>query len=87
MRIAGDTLAFSPPLVITRDEIGEMVEKMGKVLRAVSVAGPFVAECFTAESPAILSVQTEVPEPASSTPTSSRKRAAARRSDQVAEVG
>jgi beta-alanine--pyruvate transaminase len=36
MRIAGDTLAFSPPLVITRDEIGEMVEKMGKVLRAVS---------------------------------------------------
>ena len=36
MRIAGDTIALSPPLVISQDEIGEMVEKMGKVLRAVS---------------------------------------------------
>jgi beta-alanine--pyruvate transaminase len=36
MRIAGDTIALSPPLVITRDEIGEIVEKMGKVLRAIS---------------------------------------------------
>jgi beta-alanine--pyruvate transaminase len=36
MRIAGDTIALSPPLVITKDEIGEMVEKMGKVLRAIA---------------------------------------------------
>jgi beta-alanine--pyruvate transaminase len=35
MRIAGDTIALSPPLVISQDEIGELVEKMGKVLRAV----------------------------------------------------
>jgi beta-alanine--pyruvate transaminase len=36
MRIAGDTIALSPPLVITKDEIGELVEKMGKVLRAIA---------------------------------------------------
>jgi beta-alanine--pyruvate transaminase len=36
MRIAGDTIALSPPLVITKDEIGEVVEKMGKVLRAIA---------------------------------------------------
>jgi beta-alanine--pyruvate transaminase len=35
MRIAGDTIALSPPLVISQDEIGELVEKMGKVLRAI----------------------------------------------------
>jgi beta-alanine--pyruvate transaminase len=35
MRIAGDTIALSPPLIVSEDEIGELVEKMGKVLRAV----------------------------------------------------
>src|SRR5215213_254472 len=34
-RIAGDTIALSPPLIVSEDEIGEIVEKVGKVLRAV----------------------------------------------------
>jgi beta-alanine--pyruvate transaminase len=36
MRIAGDTLALSPPLIISEDQIGETVEKLGKVIRAVA---------------------------------------------------
>jgi beta-alanine--pyruvate transaminase len=36
MRIAGDTIALSPPLIVSQDEIGEIVDKMGKVLRAIS---------------------------------------------------
>jgi beta-alanine--pyruvate transaminase len=35
-RIAGDTIALSPPLIVSEDEIGEIVEKMGRVLRAVA---------------------------------------------------
>jgi beta-alanine--pyruvate transaminase len=34
-RIAGDTIALSPPLIVSEDEIGEIVEKVGRVLRAV----------------------------------------------------
>jgi beta-alanine--pyruvate transaminase len=34
-RIAGDTIALSPPLIVSEDEIGEIVDKVGKVLRAV----------------------------------------------------
>jgi beta-alanine--pyruvate transaminase len=36
VRIAGDTIALSPPLIVSEGEIGEIVEKVGKVLRAVS---------------------------------------------------
>jgi beta-alanine--pyruvate transaminase len=34
-RIAGDSIALSPPLIVSEDEIGEIVDKVGKVLRAV----------------------------------------------------
>ena len=36
MRIAGDTLAFSPPLIVSESQIGELFEKVGKVIRAVN---------------------------------------------------
>src|SRR6201987_2065353 len=36
LRIAGDTLALTPPLIISEDQIGEIVEKVGKVIRAVA---------------------------------------------------
>jgi beta-alanine--pyruvate transaminase len=35
LRIAGDTLALTPPLIISEDQIGEIVDKVGKVIRAV----------------------------------------------------
>ena len=35
-RIAGDTLALTPPLIISEDQIGEIVEKVGKVIKAVA---------------------------------------------------
>jgi beta-alanine--pyruvate transaminase len=35
-RIAGDTIALSPPLIVSEDEIGEIVEKVGRVLRAIA---------------------------------------------------
>jgi beta-alanine--pyruvate transaminase len=35
-RITGDTIALSPPLIITEDQIGEIFEKVGKVIRQVS---------------------------------------------------
>src|SRR4029078_4133785 len=31
LRIAGDTLALTPPLIISDDQIGEIVAKVGKV--------------------------------------------------------
>jgi beta-alanine--pyruvate transaminase len=36
MRIAGDTLALTPPLIISEEQIGEIVEKVAKVIRAVA---------------------------------------------------
>jgi len=36
MRIAGDTLALTPPLIISEEQIGEIVEKLAKVIRAVA---------------------------------------------------
>jgi beta-alanine--pyruvate transaminase len=36
MRIAGDTLALTPPLIISEEQIGEVVEKVAKVIRAVA---------------------------------------------------
>jgi beta-alanine--pyruvate transaminase len=35
-RITGDTIALSPPLIITEDQIGEIYEKVGKVIRQVN---------------------------------------------------
>jgi beta-alanine--pyruvate transaminase len=36
VRVTGDTLAVSPPLIVSEDEIGEIVDKMGQVIRAVA---------------------------------------------------
>mgnify|MGYP001792423962 CR=1 FL=1 len=36
MRVAGDTLVLTPPLIVTEDQIGEIVEKVAKVIRAVA---------------------------------------------------
>src|SRR6201985_2824358 len=36
LRIAGDTLALTPPLIISEAQIGEVVEKVGKVIKAVA---------------------------------------------------
>jgi beta-alanine--pyruvate transaminase len=36
VRIAGDTVALTPPLIVTEAQIGEIVEKVAKVIRAVA---------------------------------------------------
>ena len=36
IRFTGDTLALTPPLIITEEQIGEMVEKVRAVIRAVA---------------------------------------------------
>jgi beta-alanine--pyruvate transaminase len=36
LRIAGDTLALTPPLIINEDQIGEIIDKVSKVIRAVA---------------------------------------------------
>ena len=36
LRIAGDTLALTPPLIVSEDQIGEIIEKIAKVIRAVA---------------------------------------------------
>ena len=36
LRIAGDTLALTPPLIMTEAQIDEIMDKVGKVIRAVA---------------------------------------------------
>jgi len=36
VRITGDTLAFSPPLIVSEAQIGEIIDKVGRVIRAVA---------------------------------------------------
>jgi len=36
IRITGDTIALTPPLIITEDQIGETADKLGRVIRAVA---------------------------------------------------
>jgi beta-alanine--pyruvate transaminase len=36
MRVTGDTIALSPPLIATADQIGELIDKVGRVIRAVA---------------------------------------------------
>ncbi|KPH82796.1 aspartate aminotransferase family protein [Bosea vaviloviae] len=36
VRLTGDTLALTPPLIVTEDQIGEIVEKTRRVIRAVA---------------------------------------------------
>jgi beta-alanine--pyruvate transaminase len=35
MRVTGDTIALSPPLIISEAQIEEVVDKVGKVIRAL----------------------------------------------------
>jgi hypothetical protein len=35
-RITGDTIALSPPLIVSENEIGEIFDKVGKVIRPVN---------------------------------------------------
>jgi len=36
IRVAGDTIALTPPLIVSEDQMGEIVEKVTKVIRAVA---------------------------------------------------
>ena len=36
MRIAGDTLALTPPLIVSEDQVGEIIDKVAKLIRAVA---------------------------------------------------
>jgi beta-alanine--pyruvate transaminase len=36
LRSVGDTLALTPPLIVSENDIGEIVDKVGKVIRAVA---------------------------------------------------
>jgi beta-alanine--pyruvate transaminase len=36
LRIAGDSLALTPPLIISEEQIGEIVDKVDKIIRAVA---------------------------------------------------
>ncbi|MDB5574536.1 MAG: Beta-alanine--pyruvate transaminase, partial [Tardiphaga sp.] len=35
-RAAGDTIALTPPLIVSEDQVGEIVEKVGKVITSVA---------------------------------------------------
>jgi beta-alanine--pyruvate transaminase len=35
-RVTGDTIALTPPLIISEDQIGEIVDKVGRVIKAVA---------------------------------------------------
>jgi beta-alanine--pyruvate transaminase len=36
MRVTGDTIALSPPLIVSEEQIGEIVDKLERVIRAVA---------------------------------------------------
>ena len=36
IRIAGETIALSPPLIVSESEIGEIFDKLVKVLRTLN---------------------------------------------------
>jgi beta-alanine--pyruvate transaminase len=36
LRAVGDTLALSPPLIVSEDQIGEIFDKVGKIIKAVA---------------------------------------------------
>jgi beta-alanine--pyruvate transaminase len=36
IRITGDTLAIAPPLIVSEAQIGEIFDKVGRVIRAVA---------------------------------------------------
>ena len=39
VRVAGDTLVLTPPLIITEEQIGEIIDKVTKVIRATRKRG------------------------------------------------
>jgi hypothetical protein len=52
LRVAGDTLALTPPLIVTEDQIGEIVDKVAKVIRACyGVSCPDAAALLAAAEP------------------------------------
>jgi len=36
LRVAGDTLALTPPLIVSEDQMGEIIEKTAKIIRATA---------------------------------------------------
>jgi len=36
IRVTGETIALTPPLIISEDQIGELVDKVGQTIRAVA---------------------------------------------------
>ena len=36
LRAVGDTLAMSPPLIVSEAQIGELFDKLGKIIKAVA---------------------------------------------------
>ncbi len=36
LRVAGDTLALTPPLIVSEDQIGEIIDKVGRIIRATA---------------------------------------------------
>ena len=36
LRAVGDTLAMSPPLIVSEAQIGEIFDKVGKIIRQVA---------------------------------------------------
>jgi beta-alanine--pyruvate transaminase len=36
IRVTGDTIALSPPLIVSEAQIGEIFDKVGNVIRAVA---------------------------------------------------
>jgi beta-alanine--pyruvate transaminase len=36
VRTTGETIALTPPLIISEDQIGELVDKVGRTIRAVA---------------------------------------------------
>ena len=36
LRITGDTIALTPPLIVSEDQIGEIVDKVARTIRAVA---------------------------------------------------
>ena len=36
IRISGDTIELTPPLIISEDQIGEIVDKVGQTIKAVA---------------------------------------------------
>jgi beta-alanine--pyruvate transaminase len=36
VRVAGDTIALTPPLIISEAQVGEVIEKVAKIIRAVA---------------------------------------------------